>query len=372
MQELTALEIKRYNRNIILPEVGAVGQQKLKKSKVLVIGAGGLGSPVLLYLAAAGVGTIGILDYDKVDESNLQRQVLYNNQDVGASKVLSAKTHLASLNPLITIQTFEEKLNNDNALDIINKFDLVVDGSDNFPTRYLINDACVILNKPWVFGSIYKFEGQVAVFNFNNGPSYRCLYPQPPLPGEIANCSEIGVIGVLPGIIGTIQANEVIKMILGIGEVLSAKLLVFDALSMNQFQIKFKKVASNFDIKSLTDYDLFCGTLPTQSMKGTIEPEELKSLLDKGEDIQLIDVREPWESELCMLNGAILIPLGQVTSRIEEVVKDKLVVVYCHHGFRSAQAIKLLSEQYGYQNLINLNHGIHGWSQTVDPEMDQY
>ncbi len=372
MQSLSIEEKKRYSRHIILPEVGIEGQQKLKSTSVLVVGAGGLGSPVLLYLTAAGIGHIGILDFDQVDESNLQRQILYSTNDVGKSKAKSALTHLTALNPLINFDFFEERLDNHNALDILGNFDIIVDGSDNFQTRYLINDACVILGKPWVFGSIYKFEGQVSVFNYNNGPSYRCLYPTPPLPGEMDNCSEIGVIGVLPGIIGTYQANEVVKMVLGIGQVLSGQLLVFDALNMNQYKVKFQKNSDNFELTQLVDYEVFCGTKKVINLNDSISPKDLAIIIEDNLDFQLIDVRENWEAEICKIHNSQLIPLSQLGSKIELISTTKPVVFYCHHGLRSAQAISFLKSKHNFTNLINLSSGIHGWAMEVDNGMEQY
>jgi adenylyltransferase/sulfurtransferase len=369
---LSSEELKRYNRHLILKEFGKEAQEKLKSSKVLVIGAGGLGCPVLQYLTAAGVGTIGIVDFDKVDESNLQRQVLYSTEDIGKPKAQVAAEKLSEQNPYIEFKVHQLKLSKDKALSVFSNYDLIVDGSDNFPTRYLVNDACVILNKPLVFGSIFKFEGQVTVFNYTNkngkrGPTYRCLFPEPPAPGEVPNCSEIGVIGVLPGMIGTIQANEVIKVITGIGKVLSGRLFLLDALSMNTSILKFSSVEENFKITSLTDYEEFCGLIPK---KKSITVQELKNKLDQGDEIVLIDVREKFEYDICKLGGT-LIPLNTIPDQIHKIPKDKSVVVYCHHGMRSASAIKFL-EQHGFNNLLNLEGGIHAWAIEIDDQMERY
>jgi len=364
---LSPEELKRYNRHLILKEFGREAQEKLKSSKVLVIGAGGLGCPVLQYLTAAGVGTIGIVDFDKIDESNLQRQVLYSTEDIGKPKAQVAAEKLSQQNPYIKFEVHKIKLSKDNALSIFSNYDLIIDGSDNFPTRYLVNDACVILNKPLVFGSIFKFEGQVTVFNYKHGPTYRCLFPEPPAPGEVPNCSDIGVIGVLPGMIGTIQANEAIKVIAGIGEVLSGRLFLLDALSMNTTIIKFSSVEANLRITSLSDYEEFCGLIPK---KKSLTVQELKNKIDQGDEIVLIDVREKFEYDICNLGGT-LIPLNTIPNHIDKIPKDKSVVVYCHHGMRSASAIKFL-EQQGFNNLLNLEGGIHSWASEIDDQMETY
>lgn len=365
-------ELKRYNRHIILPEFGKEAQEKLKNAKVLVIGAGGLGSPALLYLTAAGIGTIGIIDFDKVDESNLQRQVLFTTEDIGEYKAEAAAARLTKLNPHLKFIIQNLTLNKDNALSIFNDYDLIIDGSDNFPTRYLVNDACVILDRPLVFGSIFKFEGQVTVFNYidnegNRGPTYRCLFPEPPSPGEVPNCSEIGVLGVLPGMIGSIQANEAIKVITGIGEVLSGKLFMMDALTMKTSLLRFSPVEDNFKIKDLADYEEFCGLV---SNKKSISVSELKAIIGKGEELVLIDVRERFEYEICNLGGE-LIPLNSIPANLHKIPKDKTTVVYCHHGMRSASAIKYL-EQQGFKNLLNLEGGIDAWAREIDEEMERY
>lgn len=365
---LNKKELKRYSRHVILPEIGIKGQEKLKQAKVLVIGAGGLGCPVLQYLTAAGVGTIGIIDFDVVDETNLQRQILFDVKDIGKPKVEIAKQKLSGQNPYINFNIYNTKLTKDNALNIFKDYDIIVDGSDNFPTRYLVNDACVIVGKPLVFGSIFKFEGQVSVFNYNSGPTYRCLFPQPPGPQDAPNCSEIGVLGVLPGIIGCLQANETIKIIAGIGEPLSGKLLIFDALTLNTNILEFLLNEENFNIKELIDYETFCGA--GDEIKG-ITVSGLKKKLDDKEDIQLIDVREEFEYEICNLGGELL-PLNSISNKIDTISKDKPVIVHCHHGGRSAQAINILKEKFEFDNLLNLKGGIHAWAVEIDKNMATY
>lgn len=354
-------ELKRYNRHIILPGFGIEAQEKLKSAKVLVIGAGGLGCPVLQYLAAAGVGTLGIVDFDMVDVSNLQRQVLYTVDDVGRPKAEVAAEKLARLNPFVTLKTHNLKLSTSNVIDVFKEYDLVVDGSDNFPTRYLVNDACVMLKKPLVFGSIFKFEGQVSVFNYQGGPTYRCLFPEPPTPGESPACSEIGVIGVLPGIIGTLQANEVIKVITGTGEVLSGKVLVFNALNMSTLTFSFSKVAGNDSISSFADYEDFCGLRKEDGAAiREISAEELKAWISEGKEFQLVDVREDYEYEEGNLDG-LLIPLDILEKEYEKIRRDIPVVIHCQQGLRSRTAINNLNRKYGYTNLYNLSGGYNAW-----------
>ena len=347
---LSSEEKKRYARHLILPEIGLDGQRKLKQAKVLVIGAGGLGCPALQYLTAAGIGTIGIVDFDKVDESNLQRQILYNTEDVGKYKAEVAKEKLAKQNPYINLISYISLLTISNAIEIISQYDIVVDGSDNFATRYLINDACVILNKILVFGSIYKFDGQISVFNYKNGSTYRCLYPEPPIDGEIANCAEVGVIGVLPGIVGALQANEVIKIITEIGEVLSGKLLAFDALSMqfNTFDITLNP--ENKKISKLIDYDTFCGTTKEISV------DELGEKIKSKQDFQLIDVREENEYQIKNIGG-ILIPLNTLQYNLHKINKEKQAIVHCASGTRGKKAIAILKEN-GFTNVYNLKNGL--------------
>lgn len=360
-------ELARYNRHIIIPGFGIEAQQKLKEAKVVVIGSGGLGSPLLLYLAAAGVGKIGIVDFDVVDDSNLQRQVLFGLSEVGKPKVEAAKERLQQLNPHISIVTYNTQLTSQNALDIIKDYDVVADGTDNFPTRYLVNDASVILGKPNVYASIFQFEGQVSVFNYtdasgNTGPNYRDLYPTPPPPGLVPNCAEGGVLGVLPGIIGSLQANEVIKVITGVGEALSGRFFVFDALTFESRTLKIKKQATTPRVTTLIDYEQFCGVKAVERKIKEITVEEFEEWQTAGADIRVIDVREP--SEYAEVNiGALLIPLGTVSERATEIARDKKVVVHCKMGGRSAKAIRELEEKAGYDNLYNLKGGITAWVQ---------
>lgn len=344
-------ELNRYNRHIILPEIGIEGQEKLKQAKVLVIGAGGLGCPLLQYLVAAGVGHIGIVDNDKVDESNLQRQILYSSEDIGKYKAEVAKEKLSQQNPFINLTSHISYLTSQNASQLISQYDIIVDGSDNFPTRYLVNDACVILNKPLVFGSVFKFEGQVSVFNYKDGPTYRCLYPTPPAPDEAPNCSEVGVIGVLPGIIGTLQANEVIKIITGIGEVLSGKLLTIDALSMNVETFSFVPNSENKKISVLTDTEQLCSN-PVKE----ISAEELKQKINLKEEFQLIDVRELVEYNLKNIGGE-LIPLHKLQENINKIKKNIPVIIHCQSGIRSKKAVELLNKK-GYENIFSLTKGL--------------
>jgi len=355
---LSKEEINRYARQIVLPEIGIVGQEKLKRAKVLVIGAGGLGCPVLQYLAAAGIGTIGIVDEDVVEESNLQRQILYNKEEVGKPKAEVAERKLKILNPHINITSYILRLTAANALDIIKDYDLIIDGSDNFPTRYLVNDACVMLNKFLVFGSIFKFEGQLSVFNYKSGPTYRCLFPQPPQ--DSPNCSEIGVLGVLPGIIGTMMANEALKIILGIGEILSGKLFVFNALTSQTNIISFEKNSANSNITSLIDYEKFCLINFGKVDIKEISVEELKGKISSKEKIQIIDVREPTEYSEFNING-INIPLKTISNHTDKIRKDIPVIIHCQRGGRSKRAIELLQKEFGFTNLLNLKGGIEAY-----------
>lgn len=379
-------ELERYSRHIIIPEFGIEGQRKLKEAKVLVVGTGGLGSPVLLYLAAAGVGTIGIVDFDKVDDSNLQRQVLFGVGDVGRPKVDAAADRLRALNPYINIVTYNVQLHSSNALDILKEYDLVADGTDNFPTRYLVNDAAVILGKTNVYASIFRFDGQVTVFNYKHadgtfGPQYRDLYPTPPPPGLVPSCAEGGVLGVLPGIIGSLQASEVIKVITGIGEPLVGKLYLFDALSFESRTLKFKKDPATPKVEKLIDYEQFCGIVKpaaTEAKKDNtvkeITVKELKALKDQGADFQLIDVREEYEYEIANLAnlGAELIPLATVPANAERIAKDKQVIIHCRSGARSGNAVRLLESQFGYDNLYNLKGGILAYADEVDTSLAKY
>lgn len=347
---MTNEEKRRYARHIILPEIGMDGQQKLKQAKVLVIGAGGLGCPVLQYLTAAGIGTIGIVDFDTIDESNLQRQVLYTTDDIGKQKAQVAKEKLAKQNPYINLISHISHLTSANALDILSGYDIVVDGSDNFATRYLVNDACMMLNKVLVFGSISKFDGQVSVFNYKGGATYRCLYPEPPASGEVPNCAETGVIGVLPGIVGTLMANEVIKIVAHIGEVLSGKLLTVDALTMQFNTFTITPNLANKNIKELIDYDVFCGTI------NEISADELKEKIKRKEDFQLVDVREPNEYQTKNIGG-ILIPLNQLENSLAKLNKEKETIVHCASGARSKKAVAILKD-HGFTKVYNLKNGL--------------
>ncbi|HZI01696.1 MAG TPA: molybdopterin-synthase adenylyltransferase MoeB [Flavisolibacter sp.] len=375
-------EFARYNRHIIIPEFGLEAQKKLKAAKVLVIGSGGLGSPVLLYLAAAGVGTLGIVDFDVVDDSNLQRQVLFGINEVGQPKVEAAKRRLETLNPFIQIQVYNTQLTSKNALEIIREYDVVADGTDNFPTRYLVNDACVLLSKPNVYASIFQFEGQVSVFNYVNkkgelGPNYRDLYPTPPPPGLVPSCAEGGVLGVLPGIIGSLQASEVIKVITGIGETLSGRFFIFDALTFETRTFNIKRSPSNPlngnnpTINNLIDYEQFCGMKAVEKPIKEINASELYNWQTTGEQIQVIDVREPHEFEIVNI-GAELIPLATVAEHANRIDRSKKVVVHCKMGGRSAKAIRELEEKFGFENLYNLKGGILGYIDEVQPELTKY
>lgn len=355
-------ELERYNRHIIIPDFGLEAQKKLKAAKVLVVGSGGLGSPLLLYLAAAGVGTIGIVDFDVVDDSNLQRQVLFGVEDIGTLKVQAAKRRLEQLNPYIEIRTYNTHLSSENALEIVREYDVIADGTDNFPTRYLVNDASVIAGKPNVYASIFQFEGQVSVFNYTDkdgvtGPNYRDLYPDPPAPGLIPSCAEGGVLGVLPGIIGSLQANEVIKVITGIGKPLSGRFFVYDALSFETRTLKISKNPATPEITQLIDYEQFCGVKAIEAPLKEISVEEFGEWIAGNEDIRVIDVREPDEYRERNI-GALLIPLAAVKYRAGEIPKDKKVVIHCRSGKRSATAIRQLEQTFGYTNLYNLKGGI--------------
>lgn len=376
-------ELARYDRHIIIPDFGMEAQKKLKAAKVLVIGSGGLGSPSLLYLAAAGVGTIGIVDFDVVDDSNLQRQVLFGVDEVGKLKAEAARDRLEALNPFIDIIVHNTKLSSENALSIIKQYDVVADGTDNFPTRYLVNDACVLSDKPNVYASIFQFEGQVSVFNYVNekgerGPNYRDLYPTPPPPGLVPSCAEGGVLGVLPGIIGSLQALEVIKVITGVGELLNGRFYIFDALNFESRTFKIKRNpanplnGTNPTIKELIDYEQFCGL--KSAAKTTIKEITVKELYDlqvKGETFQLIDVREPHEYDIVNI-GAELIPLGTVSANADRIAKDKKVVIHCKVGGRSAKAVQELQDKFGFNNLYNLKGGILAYIDEVQPELTKY
>lgn len=374
--EFSKEELARYNRHIIIPEFGLDAQKKLKAAKVLVIGSGGLGSPVLLYLAAAGVGTIGIVDFDVVDDSNLQRQVLFGVDEIGKPKVEAAKQRLQALNPHIEIIIFNTQLTSKNALDIIKDFDVIADGTDNFPTRYLVNDASVILGKPNVYASIFQFEGQVSVFNYINekgerGPNYRDLYPTPPPPGLVPSCAEGGVLGVLPGIIGSLQALEVIKIITGVGEPLSGRFFIFDALTFDTRTFTIKPNPATPVIRELIDYEQFCGLKAVERPIKEITAKELYDLEVKGDKFQLIDVREPHEYDIANI-GAELIPLATVAANADRVSRDRKVVVHCKMGGRSAKAIRELEDRFGFDNLYNLKGGILAYIDEVKPELTKY
>jgi len=369
-------EFRRYGRHLIMPEVGLAGQRRLKAAKVLVIGTGGLGSPSSTYLAAAGVGTLGLVDFDVVDESNLHRQILFSEKDVGASKALRAKERLNETNPNSKIIAYEETLTSKNALEIFRDFDVVVDGTDNFPTRYLTNDACVMLGKPNVYASIFRFEGQATVFDARFGPCYRCLYPKPPPPGLVPSCAEGGVLGVLPGLVGLIQATETIKLILGKGEPLIGRLLVYDALSMKFDELKIRKnprcpvCGPNPQITKLIDYEAFCGVEKVPEV-ASVSPQVLDGEIRSGKKVLLLDVREPHEYEIVHLNDSKLIPLGQLPERVNELNTADEIVVYCHTGQRSARATSFLRGM-GYKKVRNLEGGVEGWSREVDPSLPRY
>ena len=374
-------EILRYSRHLIMPEVGMQGQLKLKQAKVLLVGTGGLGAPLGLYLAAAGVGRIGLVDFDTVDYTNLQRQVLFGTSDVGRPKIDAAAGHLRNLNPEIQVDQFETRLTSENALDILKDYDIVVDGTDNFPTRYLVNDACVLLGKPNVYGSIFRFEGQITVFGYPGGPCYRCLYPEPPPPGLVPSCAEGGVLGVLPGIVGTIQAAETLKLIIGVGEPLIGRLLLFDALSMTFRALKLRKnpqcpvCGEHPVVTKLIDYAEFCGIRGEEAPVSNltvpeIAPRDLKSRLDRGDDLFILDVREPHEYQICNLQGT-LIPLGELSRRVNELDSSREIVAHCRSGKRSAEAVEFLRNA-GFRKIWNLKGGILAWSDEVDPSVPKY
>jgi sulfur-carrier protein adenylyltransferase/sulfurtransferase len=378
---LTNDEILRYSRHLIMPEVGMEGQQKLKAAKVLCIGAGGLGSPLALYLAAAGVGTLGIVDFDVVDFTNLQRQIIHSTADVGRPKLESAAEKLKAINPFVNLRTFNTRLSSENALDLFREFDIVADGTDNFPTRYLVNDACVLTGKPNVYGSIFRFEGQASVFATEQGPCYRCLYPEPPPPGLVPSCAEGGVLGILPGLVGVMQATEAIKLILGIGDPLIGRLLLIDALGMKFRELKLRKnpdcpaCGRNRTITKLIDYNEFCGIRGEETPVSTtgiptIQVEELKRRLDAGDNLFVLDVREPHEYQICNING-YLIPLGDLPKRVSELDSSREIVAHCRSGVRSGKAVEFL-QQAGFKKVHNLAGGILAWADRIDPKMPKY
>ncbi|MEQ9439744.1 MAG: molybdopterin-synthase adenylyltransferase MoeB [Cyclobacteriaceae bacterium] len=377
-------ELERYSRHLIIPEFNIEGQRKLKAAKVLVVGTGGLGAPLLSYLVAAGVGNIGIVDFDTVDDSNLQRQILFTVDDVGRPKVEAAAERLRKQNPYVNIKTYNMALTSANALDIIQDYDVVADGTDNFPTRYLVNDACVLLNKVNVYASIFRFEGQASVFNYTDqdgktGPNYRDLFPSPPPPGLVPSCAEGGVIGVLPGILGSLQANEVIKVITGVGDTLSNRLFLFDALTFETRTLKIHRDPANPlngenpTQTELIDYDQFCG-IPAQDEKAQVKElsvQDLYTLIQDKKDFQLVDVREPYEYDIANLGGE-LIPLNQVEEQVSKIASDKQVVIHCRSGKRSGQAIEQLEKKYGFTNLYNLKGGILAWADEIDDSVAKY
>jgi adenylyltransferase/sulfurtransferase len=381
--QLTNEEIARYSRHLLLPEVGLEGQKKLKAAKVLCVGAGGLGAPLAYYLAAAGIGTLGLVDFDKVDESNLQRQIIHSTKDVGRPKIDSAAEKLQALNPYMKIVKHETMLTSTNALDIIKEYDIVADGTDNFPTRYLVNDACVLSGKPNAYASIFRFEGQASVFATEEGPCYRCLYPEPPPPGLVPSCAEGGVLGILPGLLGVIQATEVIKLILGKGDPLIGRLLLVDSLGMKFRELKLRKNAdcpvcgTHPTVTKLIDYQQFCGIHPEEPKAATVQngipqitPKELKQRLDSGENIFVLDVREPHEYQIVNI-GAPLIPLGELPNRVNELDPNREIVVHCKSGVRSQRAAEFLQKS-GFRNVSNLAGGILAWATDVDPKLPKY
>jgi molybdopterin/thiamine biosynthesis adenylyltransferase/rhodanese-related sulfurtransferase len=383
LPELTTDDLARYSRHLILPEVGMEGQQRLKAAKVLCVGTGGLGSPLALYLAAAGIGTLGLVDFDVVDASNLQRQIIHSTKDIGRKKLDSAAEKLTALNPVLNVVKHDTMLSSANALEILKDYDIVADGTDNFPTRYLVNDACVLLGKPNVYGSIFRFEGQASVFATKEGPCYRCLYPEPPPPGLVPSCAEGGVLGILPGLVGVIQATEVIKLILGNGSPLIGRLLLVDALNMRFRELKLRKnrecpvCGDNPTVTELIDYQHFCGIVSETPQEANVKNgipqitvKELKRRIDAGEDVQLIDVREPYEYQIAKIGGK-LIPQNDVPQRLAEVDRNREVVVHCRSGARSQRIAEFL-KQSGYPRVVNLAGGILAWSDEIDPKVQKY
>jgi adenylyltransferase/sulfurtransferase len=382
-EDLTVDEVRRYSRHLIIPEVGMTGQKRLKNAKVLCVGAGGLGSPALLYLAAAGVGTLGVIDFDVVDESNLQRQIIHGQSDIGKLKGESARESIAETNPYVNVQVHTEALTNDNVLEIFSGYDLIVDGTDNFATRYMVNDACVLLGKPYVWGSIFRFDGQASVFWAEYGPCYRCLYPDPPPPGMVPSCAEGGVLGVLCASIGSIQVTEAIKLITGIGESLAGRLMIYDALEMSYRTVRVRKdpecaiCGKNPTITSLIDYDAFCGTVSADAAEAasgsTITATDLKNMLDRGDNIFLVDVREPNEYEIVSIPGATLIPKDQFLTgaALERLPQDKRIVLHCKTGVRSAEALAVVKNA-GFADAVHVGGGVVAWVNQVDPSLPTY
>jgi sulfur-carrier protein adenylyltransferase/sulfurtransferase len=376
-ESLTIDEVRRYSRHLIIPDVAMAGQKRLKNAKVLCVGAGGLGSPALLYLAAAGVGTLGIVEFDTVDESNLQRQIIHGQSDIGRSKAESARDSVLEINPLVTVNVHETRLDNDNVLDIFSQYDLIVDGTDNFATRYLVNDACVLLNKPYVWGSIYRFDGQVSVFWNEFGPNYRDLYPDPPPPGMVPSCAEGGVLGVLCAAIGSVMVNEAIKLITGIGEPLVGRLLVFDALEMTWREIKVRKDPDTPQITELIDYESFCGVVSEEAQQAavgsTITASELKELVDSDKPIYLVDVREPAEWEIVRIPGATLIPKDDILrgDALADLPQHKQIVMYCKTGVRSAETLAAVKNA-GFRDAVHVQGGVTAWVKQIDPSLPSY
>jgi sulfur-carrier protein adenylyltransferase/sulfurtransferase len=380
---LTVDEVRRYSRHLIIPDVGMTGQKRLKNARVLCVGAGGLGSPALLYLAAAGVGTLGIIDFDVVDESNLQRQIIHGQSDVGRPKAQSARDSVLEINPHVNVVLYEERLDSDNAMRIFEPYDLIVDGTDNFATRYLVNDACVLLGKPYVWGSIYRFDGQASVFWAEHGPCYRCLYPEPPPPGMVPSCAEGGVLGVLCASIGSIQVNEAIKLITGIGESLVGRLMIYDALEMSYRTLPVKKdpecpvCGKDPTVTELIDYEEFCGTVSEDAQQAaagsTITAGELKAMQDRGDNIFLVDVREPNEYEIVSIPGATLIPKGEFLSgaALERLPQDKRIVLHCKSGARSAECLAI-TKNAGFSDAVHVGGGVLAWINQVDPALPAY
>ena len=381
--ELTVDEVRRYSRHLIIPEVGVTGQKRLKNAKVLCVGAGGLGSPALMYLAAAGVGTLGIVEFDTVDESNLQRQVIHGQSDIGKPKAVSAQESIAETNPLVEVVLHDERLNNDNVMAVFEGYDLIVDGTDNFATRYLVNDACVLLGKPYVWGSIYRFDGQASVFWAEHGPCYRCLYPEPPPPGMVPSCAEGGVLGVLCASVGSIQVTEAIKLLTGIGEPLLGRLTVYDALEMAYRTIRVRKdpdcavCGENPTVTELIDYDDFCGAVSEEAVAAavgsTITAPELRDWLDAGKSIHLVDVREPAEYEIVRIPGSVLVPKNEILmgNALSELPQDKQIVLYCKTGVRSAEALAALKGA-GFRDAVHVQGGVVSWVRNVDPSLPIY
>ena len=380
MPGLTPEELQRYSRHLMLPEMGVEGQERLKNSSVLCIGAGGLGSPMALYLAAAGVGRLGMVDFDVVEFSNLQRQIIHTTHDIGRSKLTSAREKLEAINPHVKVEAHEIRLSSENALDLFRDYDVIADGTDNFPTRYLVNDACILTGKPNVYGSIFRFEGQASVFGVPGGPCYRCLYPEPPPPGLVPSCAEGGVLGILPGIVGTIQATEAIKLLLGIGRSLVGRLLLFDALELNFREVRLRPdpgcsiCGEHRSIDRLIDYGQFCGLGQTE-----VEEEEVVEVtatqlheeLEAGRELVVLDVRNPYEIDICRIEGSVVIPLPELLNRVDELDPDKEMVVHCRSGARSATAIQQLQGR-GFSKMRNLQGGILAWAQDVDPSLQAY